>query len=58
MLIRNQTPESLWIVCEHCHTAFHPGGHCKCGNIQTITNKEGVTRIEAEDSDAVVYDNE
>lgn len=58
MLVKNNSPETLWILCDKCKTAFHPGGHCKCGNIRTATGKDGVTRIEADDSDSVIYDND
>lgn len=59
MLIKNTDPKSLWIRCEICKTAFHPGGKCKCGNIESETDrKSGVTRIVADDTDAVVYDND
>lgn len=58
MLIKTDNPQSLWIRCEECGTSFHPGGHCKCGNIETHTDKNGATMIIADDSDKVVYDND
>lgn len=53
---KDSSPESLWIICKKCDTAFHPGGKCKCGNIETRRDKDGRTLIIADDSDDVVYD--
>lgn len=58
MLVKTDNPDTLWIYCDECRTAFHPGGHCKCGNIQTQRQKNGAVMIVADDSDKVVYDNE
>jgi hypothetical protein len=58
MLIKTDDSDTLWITCETCGTAFHPGGRCKCGNIVTVKQPNGATMIIADDSDAVVYDNE
>jgi hypothetical protein len=58
MLIKTDNPQTLWIHCSECGKSFHPGGHCKCGNIRTQTDRRGVTKIIAEDSDKVIYDND
>ena len=56
--IMKKDPERTWVVCKLCGGAFdaRKASRCDCGNISSQVDKAGASYIEADDSDAVVYD--
>lgn len=60
MLIKDA--QKTWVVCETCKAAFdiRKGGRCKCDNVKAapLKDRDGAVMVVADDSDAVVYDNE
>jgi hypothetical protein len=61
MYIKGEKQQQLWIICKGCgkKRRISESGSCSCGNIKiSRPDKHGVISIEADDTDAVVYDNE
>jgi len=62
MLIKGGREDKAYVVCAKCGRATRmdkTGGHCGCGNISVNHDrKDGTAMIIADDSDAVIYDND
>mgnify|MGYP001581066601 FL=1 len=57
MLIRDS---HSWIVCTECKTPIKDsqGGVCKCGNIKSSVDKDGIVTTVAQDGEKIIYDTE
>jgi hypothetical protein len=59
LTIISKDHERTWVVCNKCGEGrdIRKSGECKCGNVKTRVDKDGVAWTEGEDSDEVFYDN-
>jgi hypothetical protein len=57
--IINKDSERTWMVCHNCGKAWDArrASTCTCGNVRTEVDRRGAVYIEADDSDALEYDN-